>query len=48
MKTIHTYNIISRFSSRWRLRNQESQPKKGAMLQLDDSDDENGGRNKGS
>jgi hypothetical protein len=42
----HYYKILVTVQ-KWRLRDQETQPKKGDMLQLDDSDDENGGRNKG-
>jgi hypothetical protein len=32
---------------KWRLRDQETQPEKGAMLALDDAEEEDGGRNKG-
>jgi hypothetical protein len=32
---------------KWKLREKEAPPKKGALLQLDDASDENVGRNKG-
>jgi hypothetical protein len=41
----HCYTILEH-CSKWKERDQEIKPKKGTLLELDDSEDENGGRNK--